>query len=118
MTRIDNVVDFEFRTSASRIDRLSRQRMVAVRANVAGGYALAGQIDALKQAAAEIGVPVGFNTEVLGGGRELERTIAEFGWTFVLSCVFMYIVLAAQYENLIYPLIILLSLPLRSRLVC
>ncbi len=65
-----------------------------------------------RQAAEEIGVPLGFSVEVLGGGRELERTIADFGWTFLLSFVFMYIVLAAQYENLVYPLIILLSLPL------
>ncbi len=112
LTRIDNVVDFDFSTSASRIDRLSRQRMVAVRANLADGYALADRIDALKAAAEEIGIPLGFNGEVLGGGRELERTIADFGWTFLLSFVFMYIVLAAQYENLVYPLIILLSLPL------
>lgn len=112
LTRIDNVVRFEFNTAASRIDRLSRQRMVAVRANVADGYALSDRIDALKEAAAEIGIPLGFNVEVLGGGRELERTIADFGWTFLLSFVFMYIVLAAQYENLVYPLIILLSLPL------
>ncbi len=112
LTRIDNVVDFDFNTAASRIDRLSRQRMVAVRANVADGYALADRIDALKQAAEEIGIPLGFGVEVLGGGRELERTIADFGWTFLLSFVFMYIVLAAQYENMVYPIIILLSLPL------
>jgi hydrophobic/amphiphilic exporter-1 (mainly G- bacteria), HAE1 family len=112
LTRIDNVVDFEFNTAASRIDRLGRQRMVAVRANVADGYALADRIDALRATAEEIGIPPGFNVEVLGGGRELERTIADFGWTFLLSFVFMYIVLAAQYENLVYPLIILLSLPL------
>lgn len=112
LTRIDNVVNFQFNQSASRIDRLSRQRMVAVRANIADGYALADRIDALKQAANEIGIPAGFNVEVLGGGRELERTIEDFGWTFILSFVFMYIVLAAQYENLVYPLIILLSLPI------
>jgi HAE1 family hydrophobic/amphiphilic exporter-1 len=112
LTRIDNVVRFDFHTAASRIDRLSRQRMVAVRANVADGYALADGIEALRQAARQIGVPPGFSVEVLGGGRELERTIADFGWTFLLSFVFMYIVLAAQYENLIYPVIILLSLPL------
>ncbi len=112
ITRLDNVVSFDVSTSASRIDRLSRQRMVAVRANIADGYALAGQIDALQRAANEIGVPPGFNIEVLGGGRELERTIADFGWTFVLSFVFMYIVLAAQYENMVYPIIILLSLPI------
>jgi HAE1 family hydrophobic/amphiphilic exporter-1 len=112
LTRIDNVVNFKFSKAASRIDRLSRSRMVAVRANVAAGYALADRTEAMKQAAAEIGLPIGFSGEALGGGRELERTITDFGWTFLMSFVFMYIVLAAQYENLIYPLIILLSLPL------
>ncbi|QDV21922.1 efflux RND transporter permease subunit [Aureliella helgolandensis] len=112
LTRIDNVVNFEVNTAASRIDRLSRSRMVAVRANVAAGYALGDRTEAMKQAAQEIGFPPGFSGEALGGGRELERTISDFGWTFLMSFVFMYIVLAAQYENLVYPLIILLSLPL------
>lgn len=112
LTRIDNVVQFSFSKSASRIDRLSRQRMVAVRANIAGDFALGDRIAALRAAAEEIGIPPGFNVEVLGGGRELERTLEDFGWTILLSFVFMYIVLAAQYEHLVYPLIILLSLPL------
>ncbi len=112
LTRIDNVVQFEFAQSASRIDRLSRQRMVAVRANVDSGYALADRIDALRNAARELGIPPGFDVDVRGGGRELENTLTDFVWTFVLSIIFMYIVLAAQYEHLVYPLIILLSLPL------
>ncbi len=111
-TRIDNVVTFAFAESVARIDRLDRQRMVAVRANVAGGYALGEGIAALHGAAEEIGVPVGFETRVLGGGRELERTLDDFVWTLVLSLVFMYIVLAAQFEHLVHPLTILLSLPL------
>lgn len=112
LTRLDNLVSFEFSEAASRIDRLGRQKMVAVRANIAGGYALSDRIEALQQAAEEIGIPEGFSAEVLGGGRELERTLEDFGWTFIMSFVFMYIVLAAQYEHLVYPLIILLSLPL------
>ncbi|MCA9056033.1 MAG: efflux RND transporter permease subunit, partial [Planctomycetaceae bacterium] len=112
MTRIDNLVHFRFGQAAARIDRLDRQRMAAVRANVGPGYALADRIDAMHAAAEEIGLPPGFATRVLGGGRELERTIADFGWTFVLSFVFMYIVLAAQYEHLVHPFTILLSLPL------
>ncbi|GAA5510305.1 efflux RND transporter permease subunit [Novipirellula caenicola] len=112
LTRIDNVVNFQFSKAASRIDRLSRSRMVSVRANIAAGYALADRTEAIRQAAQEIGMPTGFSGQALGGGRELERTITDFGWTFLMSFVFMYIVLAAQYENMIYPLIILLSLPL------
>ena len=112
LTRIDNVVTFEFAESASRVDRLNRQRTVSVRANIANGFALGDRIDALNAAVNDYGLPPGFSTQVLGGGRELERTLNDFGWTFALSFVFMYIVLAAQYEHLIHPFIILLSLPL------
>ena len=111
-TRIDNVVDFEFGVAAARIDRLDRQRMVAVRANVAPGYALGDRIEALQQATEELGIPAGFETRVLGRGRELERTLTDFLWMIVLSFVFMYIVLAAQFEHLVHPFTILLSLPM------
>ncbi|MGC1276564.1 MAG: efflux RND transporter permease subunit [Planctomycetaceae bacterium] len=112
LTRIDNVVRFRVGDAAARIDRLDRQRMVAVRGNVAPGYSLGGRIEALQLAAVGMGIPPDMETRVLGGGRELERTFDDFRWTFVLSFVFMYIVLAAQYEHLVHPLTILLSLPL------
>jgi hydrophobic/amphiphilic exporter-1 (mainly G- bacteria), HAE1 family len=111
-TRIDNIVDFEFGQSVARIDRLDRQRMVAVRANIGDGYALSDRIAALQAAAEELGIPPGFETRVMGRGREMERTLADFGWSFILSFVFMYIVLAAQYEHLVHPFTILVSLPL------
>lgn len=112
LTRLDNVVTFEYAEDYARIDRLDRQRMVAVRANIAPGFALADRLEAMHAAAEEIGIPPGFSTRVLGRGRELERTLDDFQWTFLLSFVFMYIVLAAQYEHLVHPLTILLSLPL------
>ena len=112
LTRIDNVIQFKFSETAARIDRLDRQRMVAVRANIAPGFALADRIAALRAAAEEIGVPPGFDVRVLGRGRELEKTLNEFGWTLLFSIVFMYIVLAAQFEHLIHPFTILFTLPL------
>jgi HAE1 family hydrophobic/amphiphilic exporter-1 len=112
LTRIDNVVTFAYNETAARIDRLDRQRMVAIRTNVAAGYALADRVAAIRQAAEEIGIPPGFETRILGRGRELDRTLKEFVWTFVMSFVFMYILLAAQYEHLVHPLTILFSLPL------
>jgi HAE1 family hydrophobic/amphiphilic exporter-1 len=86
--------------------------MVAVRANIAPGSSLTEGIAGMEQAANDLGIPPGFDTRVLGRGRELERTLQDFVWTCVLSFVFMYIVLAAQYEHLVHPLTILFSLPL------
>jgi HAE1 family hydrophobic/amphiphilic exporter-1 len=112
LTRIDNVISFEETYSPSRIDRLDRQRMAAVRANLASGYSLADRVAAVQQAAEELGIPAGYTTRAVGGARELERTLQEFIWTCALSFVCMYIVLAAQYEHLIHPLTILASLPI------
>lgn len=112
LTRIDNVVRFSFGDASARIDRLDRQRMVSIRANIAPGYALADRIQALRALAVEVGVPPGFETRVLGRGKELERTLSEFRWTFLLSFIFMYIVLAAQFEHLAHPFTILFTLPL------
>ncbi len=112
MTRLDNLVGFRRGQSPARIDRIDRQRMAAVRANVAPGYALADRIEAMRQAADDLGMPPSYSTRVLGRGRELERTLHDFRWTFVLSFVFMYLLLAAQFEHLVHPLTILVSLPL------
>ncbi|HEX2476332.1 MAG TPA: efflux RND transporter permease subunit, partial [Lacipirellulaceae bacterium] len=112
LTRLDNVVTFEETYSPSRIDRLDRQRMAGIRANLAPGFALADGIQAVHKAVEELGLPPGYSTRVMGRARELERTLEEFVWICALSFVCMYIVLAAQYEHLIHPITILLSLPI------
>ena len=71
LARLDNVVQFQDDNSPSRIDRLDRQRMVALRANVAGGYALGDRIDAMRQAAEELGLPPGVTTQ---GARAAARS--------------------------------------------
>lgn len=113
--RIDNLVQFRFGKAPPRIDRIDRQRMAALRANVSPGeegYAMADRLEAVHRAVQEIGLPPGFSTRVVGRGRELERTFRDFGWTFVLSFIFMYLLLAAQFEHLTHPVTILSSLPL------
>ncbi|MGH8545648.1 MAG: efflux RND transporter permease subunit, partial [Gammaproteobacteria bacterium] len=112
LVRLDNLVKVEPAKSASRIDRLDRQRQVSMRAQIAPGFALADRLEALHQAVGEMNLPIGYTTSVSGRGRELERTFTEFLWAFLLSIIFMYMILAAQYESTIHPLTILLSLPL------
>jgi HAE1 family hydrophobic/amphiphilic exporter-1 len=112
LVRLDNLVKIKRDTSPSRIDRLDRERLASVRASVAPGYALADRIEALRGAAADMHLPAAYTTTVSGRARELERTFTEFIWAFILSIIFMYMILASQFESTIHPITILLSLPL------
>jgi HAE1 family hydrophobic/amphiphilic exporter-1 len=112
LVRLDNLVKIESGITAARIDRSDRQREVRLRASVAPGYGQADRIAALRNAVREMNLPAAYTTAVSGRARELERTFTEFLWVFLLSVVFMYMILASQFESVIHPLTILLSLPL------
>ncbi len=112
LVRLDNVVKLVPTKTASRIDRLDRQRQVSLRAAVAPGYAQADRIAALRSEVAKMGLPTGYSTRVSGRAREMETTFSEFLFAFALSVVLMYIILASQFESLVHPFTILLSLPL------
>lgn len=114
LIRLDNFVEPEQGFAASRIDRLDRQRQVSLRAATGPGYALADRLEALKRAAAQLNMPNTYTTSISGRGRELERTFTEFLWAFLLSIIFMYMILASQFESIVHPLTILLSLPLST----
>jgi HAE1 family hydrophobic/amphiphilic exporter-1 len=112
LVRLDNVVTVAPTQTASRIDRLDRQRQVSLRAAVAPGFAQADRIAALREEVAAMNLPTGYSTRVSGRARELETTFNEFLWAFSLSVILMYIILASQFESLVHPFTILLSLPL------
>jgi HAE1 family hydrophobic/amphiphilic exporter-1 len=112
LVRVDSLVDIKEDISPSRIDRLDRQRQASMRAGVAPGFALADRLEALRKAAAAMNLPAAYSTTIAGRGRELEKTFIEFLWAFLLSIIFMYMILASQFESTVHPLTILLSLPL------
>ncbi len=112
LVRLDNLVKLVPSKTASRIDRLDRQRQVSLRASVAPGYALADRLQALRDEVKNMNLPPAYSTAVSGRARELERTFNEFIWAFMLSVIFMYMILASQFESILHPLTILLSLPL------
>jgi HAE1 family hydrophobic/amphiphilic exporter-1 len=112
LVRLDNIVQLIATNAPSRLDRLDRQRQVSLRAGVAPGFAQADRVEALRGAVAEMGLPTGYSTRVSGRARELEETFSEFLWAFLLSVILMYIILASQFESLVHPFTILLSLPL------
>ncbi|HEX7087739.1 MAG TPA: efflux RND transporter permease subunit [Vicinamibacterales bacterium] len=111
LVRLDNLVSIVETEAPSRIDRQDRQRQANLRANVAPGFAQADRMQALIRAAQELNMPPAYSIAVAGRARELERTFREFLWAFLLSIIFMYMILAAQFESLVDPFTILLSLP-------
>jgi HAE1 family hydrophobic/amphiphilic exporter-1 len=112
LVRLDSVVQLREAMSAYRIEGLDRQRQVGIRANITGGYGLGDRLPKMFQAAEELGMPASYATTIIGRGREFERTLTEFLLAFALSVVFMYMILASQFESLLHPVTILLSLPL------
>jgi HAE1 family hydrophobic/amphiphilic exporter-1 len=109
---LDNLVRIEEGTGPSAIDRLNRQRQVMLLGNVKPGGSQAAVIQKMDEFAREIKIDGAYTTGLAGRSKELGRTAYYFGLAFLLSFVFMYMVLAAQFESFIHPVTILLTLPL------
>ena len=106
------VVRLEDGTSPTAIDRINRQRQVTVTASVSPKGS---ETEALKNMQAytqQLGMEAGYTTGVTGQSKELGRANYYFMLAFILSFIFMYLVLAAQFESFIHPVTILLTLPL------
>jgi HAE1 family hydrophobic/amphiphilic exporter-1 len=109
---LSKVVTLEEGTSPSSIDRINRQRQVTITASVAQGGSETEALQSLYDAAASIGMEPGYTTGVTGQSKQLGQANYYFMLAFVLSFIFMYLVLAAQFESFIHPVTILLTLPL------
>lgn len=109
---LDNLVRIEEGTGPSAIDRLNRQRQVMLLGNVKPGGSQAAVIQKMNEFAKEIKIDGNYTTGLAGRSKELGRTGYYFMLAFTLSFVFMYMVLAAQFESFIHPITILLTLPL------
>lgn len=112
VVELRSIASVEEAQSAARIDRLDRQRAANVRGSVGPGFALADRLSAMRDEIQALKMPEEYSVRTLGRGRELERTFNEFLLAFALSIVFMYMILAANYESYLHPFTILLSLPL------
>jgi len=109
---LDNLVRVEEGTGPSAIDRLNRRRQVTLLANVKPGGSQAAVIQRMNEFVKEVGIDPSYSTGLAGRSKELGRAGYYFMLAFVLSFVFMYMVLAAQFESFIHPITILLTLPL------
>jgi hydrophobic/amphiphilic exporter-1 (mainly G- bacteria), HAE1 family len=109
---LDNLARFNSGTSPSEINRLNRQRQVTVFAGLLPGVSQTPAMATMTEAAATLGMGPGYSTRFAGRSKELGRAAQNFMIAFLLSLVFMYLILAAQFESWLHPITILLSLPL------
>jgi len=111
VVELGNVADFEEAQGPSTIERFSRQRQVVVSANLEG-MALGEGVDALAAHVRSLDLPADYRWEFIGQAKNLNDTMANFVIAFALAFLFMYMILAAQFESLVHPITILLALPL------
>jgi HAE1 family hydrophobic/amphiphilic exporter-1 len=109
---LEKLVRLEEGDSPASIDRLNRQRAVTISASLAPNGSEADALVAVQRYVAELHMDAGYQSGVTGQSKELQRANRSFMLAFLLSFVFMYLILAAQFESFIHPVTILLTLPL------
>lgn len=109
---LDNVVRFSEASGPTQIERVGRQRQVLLTANLEQGYSQSEIIEKVNAEVKKMNLPPEYLTGLSGRTKELKRTLNGFILAFLLSFIFMYIVLAAQFESFIHPVTVLLALPL------
>lgn len=111
---VSSVAVIEEATGPTQIERYNRQRQIMLTGNIAQGQgqSLSNVIALLNQTVADLKMPPEYRTGLIGRSKELGRAGAAFGIALLLSLIFMYMILASQFESFIDPVTILLSLPL------
>ncbi|MFC7411658.1 efflux RND transporter permease subunit [Hydrogenophaga atypica] len=93
------------------LNHFGQRRSASITANLAPELALGDALNFMDQTAREI-LPAGYTTDLNGQSREFRSSSGSLALVFVLALVFIYLVLAAQFESFVDPLIIMLSVPL------
>lgn len=109
---LDRLVKVKEGTGPSSVDRVNRQRQVTLLANTIPGGSATNITAAIDQYVKDLKLPADYKTGYVGQSKEMGKAGFYFLLAFALSFIFMYIVLAAQFESFIHPITILLTLPL------
>ena len=109
---LDKLVKIVEGLSPSSISRLNRQRVVSLSSSLPPNASEADALAKLEKYVKDLNLPAEYSTGVTGQSKELQRAYQSFLLAFLLSFVFMYLILAAQFESFIHPVTILLTLPL------
>ncbi|AMV17526.1 efflux RND transporter permease subunit [Planctomyces sp. SH-PL14] len=111
LVRLSNVAKLEPALGPTTINRYGRMRQLVVIGNLKG-IALGEGIEELDRFVRTLNLPTGYHHEFIGRAKLLRESNSNFLVAFLLSFLFMYMVLAAQFESLVHPITIMLALPL------
>jgi HAE1 family hydrophobic/amphiphilic exporter-1 len=109
---LSNFATLDRNIGPTTIERQARQRQVTLVANLETGVGIGDATEALQTRLNEIEVKPGYSTEFTGRAKMFSELRQGFIMAFLFSTVFMYMVLAAQFESYLHPITIMLSLPL------
>ncbi|MFA7095084.1 MAG: efflux RND transporter permease subunit, partial [Gammaproteobacteria bacterium] len=111
LIQLSNLVDIRETVAPKELNHFNRLRSATISANVAPGYSLSDALGFLEQAAAET-LPASAQTSLDGQSREFRESGSTMYVTFALALVFIFLVLAAQFESFRDPFVIMLTVPL------
>ena len=109
--RLDSIASVERGGGPSRIDRYNRRYQASLVAWPQEGLDLGGAMRAVTNVMRQE-IPPGYNLRFTGVAKELDTMTSNLIMAFLLACIFMYLVLAAQFDSFVHPFTIMLSLPL------
>ncbi len=111
LVQLANVVRVEETLAPKELNHYNRIRSAKLTASLVPGVSIGQALDDLDRIAAEK-LPAGLKREYAGQSLEYKTSSSALYFMFLLAIIFIYLVLAAQFESWIHPLTILLSVPL------
>ncbi|MGV8805504.1 MAG: efflux RND transporter permease subunit [Polaromonas sp.] len=111
MIPLSSLVSVHESVSPRELNHFGQRRSVSITASLAADYSLGEALRFMEQTAARV-LKTGYSTDLNGTSREFKSSQGALAIVFVLALVFIYLVLAAQFESFIDPLVIMLSVPL------
>ncbi|MFN5158615.1 MAG: efflux RND transporter permease subunit [Betaproteobacteria bacterium] len=111
MVPLSSLVSIREAVSPRELNHFNQRRSVTITANLQPGYSLGEALKFVDETAERV-LPPGYATELNGVSREFKASSGALGVVFVLALLFIFLVLAAQFESFIDPFVILLSVPL------
>jgi len=110
MVQLSNLVDVNEAVAAKELNHFNKLRSATISAGLAPGYSMGEALAWMETALKEVAPDAQY--DLSGQSREFRESAGDFGLIFGLAIAFIFLVLAAQFESWVDPLVIMLAVPL------